>query len=127
MIGSTSARRLVAWFASLAVLLASLAPSIAQAVRRDGSGAWIEVCSVLGNKLVAPDGTQRDSAPAKHLLQHCPYCALHATALGMPPAPPSLPAVVRGGGSVPALLLAAPRPLFAWAAAQPRGPPAVSS
>ncbi len=122
-------RTVFAWFACLALLLASLAPSIAQALQRGGSGTWTEVCTVLGSKLVAVDGSTDKSkpvVPAKHLLQHCPFCSLHVTALGMPPAPLSVPALVPLGFTVPELMLAAPRTLFAWATAQPRAPPYLS-
>ena len=123
-------RTVVAWIACLAALLATLAPSIAQALQRGEPGAWIEVCTVLGSKLVAVDGTTDDSAPkgpAKHPLQHCSYCSLHVTALGLPPASLSLPPLVPLGlAAAPELMLQAPRTLFAWAIAQPRAPPALS-
>lgn len=129
MVVTRGKRTVVAWIACFAVLLASLAPSIAQALQLGGPGAWTEVCTALGNKLVAVDGSQDDSAPsvpAEHLLQHCPYCSLHVTALGMPPMPLSVPAWVPLDFAVPELLLAAPRTLFAWVTAQPRAPPPLS-
>ncbi len=119
-------RKFVAWIACCALLLASLAPSLAQTLERGGPGAWSEVCSVLGNKLVAADGSQDDSlpsAPTGHLFQHCPFCSLHVTALGTPPTPLSVPALVPLGFAVPELMLLAPRTQFAWATAQPRAPP----
>ena len=129
MVVAKGKRTIVAWIACLALLLASLAPSIAQALQRGGPGTWTEVCTVLGSKLVAVDGRTDDSAPAvpaKHLLQHCPFCSLHVTALGMPPAPLSVPALAPLGFTVPELMLVAPRTLFAWATAQPRAPPQLS-
>lgn len=126
MVVTKRQRTVFAWIASFAVLLASVAPSIAQAFQRSGPGSWTEICTVLGNKLVAVDGTQFDSeppVPAKHLLQHCPFCTLHVTALGMPPNPLSVPAWVPLGFALPGLMLVAPRTLFAWATAQPRAPP----
>lgn len=129
MVANMSRRAVVAWFACLAVLLASLAPSIAQTLQRGAPGGWTEVCTVSGSKIVAVDGAQNDSAPpapAEHLLQHCPFCSLHVTAIGPPPAPLSLPALVRFGFAVPELMLVAPRTLFAWASAQPRAPPQIS-
>jgi hypothetical protein len=132
MIVARANRTVVAWIACLAILLASLAPAISQAVQRGVPDAMAEVCSAMGFALAAADQTTRKSVPAapavpaKHLLQHCPYCSLHVTVLGMPPAPPSVPALVPVGIKVPELLLAAPRTLFAWAVAQPRAPPRLS-
>ena len=84
---------------------------------------------MLGNKLVAVDGSSGDSMPnlpAKHLLQHCPYCTAHASAIGMPPVTISVPALMAFGQAVPELMLVAPRTLFAWTTAQPRAPPNLS-
>ncbi|CAN5448036.1 DUF2946 domain-containing protein [soil metagenome] len=129
MIVTRSRKAVVAWIACFAVLLATLSPTIALALQREAPADWMEVCTAMGTKLVAADGTVGDSTPAlpgKHLLQHCAYCSLHVTALGMPPMPLSVPALTPFGDAVPELLLVAPRTLFAWATAQPRAPPQVS-
>ncbi len=129
MVVARGRKAVVAWIACFAVLLASLAPTIAQALQREAPADWMEVCTAMGPKLVSVDGTASGSmpaAPAKHLLQHCAYCSLHVTVLGMPPTPLSVPALTPLGDAVPELLLVAPRTLFAWATAQPRAPPQVS-
>lgn len=129
MIATRGKRAVVAWIACFAVLLSLLAPTIAQALRREAPAGWMEVCTAMGPRLVAADGTASGSTPelpAKHLLQHCAYCSLHVTVLGMPPSPLSVPALSPLGDAVPELMLVAPRTLFAWATAQPRAPPQVS-
>lgn len=132
MVVGKGRRTIVAWIACLALLLGSLAPAISQAIQRGLPASMSEVCSATGFTPVATDETIRESvpaapvAPAKHLLQHCPYCSLHVTVLGMPPAPPFVPALAPLGFTVPELSLGGPRTLFAWAAAQPRAPPHLS-
>lgn len=118
-----------AWIACIAILLSSLAPAIAHALQRDGQGAWAEVCTTSGSKVVSLDSGLADEAPslpAEHPLQHCPYCSLHAPALGMPPGSLAVPTLVPQLSAVPEPMLAAPRTLFAWATAQPRAPPRLS-
>ncbi len=119
----------VTWFASLALVLSSLVPLMSQALEGNGGSPWTEICTAQGSKLFAlsdAPGEPAPVAPAEHLLEHCPFCSLHMTALGMPPALLSVPALAPLGHTVPELMLQAPRTLFAWATAQPRGPPSFS-
>lgn len=90
---------------------------------------WTEICTALGARLVrvgdAAPGSSAPKLPGEHLLQHCPYCSLHATG-GLPPAPASplvLPALSFG---LPERFYSAPATLHAWASAQPRAPPRIS-
>ncbi len=84
----------------------------------------MEICSVTGTKLVALEVDNGPSdLPNPHLLKHCPYCSLHSTQLGLPPAPPAIPALLDLQFETPKLFLFAPRTLFAWASAQARAPP----
>ncbi|MDT9001067.1 DUF2946 domain-containing protein [Paucibacter sp. APW11] len=125
-------KHLVSWIASLAILLAALAPALSHALQRDVPGGWTEICTVTGAKLVKTVDARADTADAGqpasddaglHGLKHCPYCATHSTALGLPPAAGASPLLLSGGAEVPELFLLAPRTLFAWASAQPRAPP----
>ena len=59
-------------------------------------------------------------------LEHCPFCSPHANEMAPPPAPSALPLAPVRAEAVPALFLAAPRPLHAWTSAQPRAPPLAS-
>lgn len=116
---------MVSWTACFAILLMALAPTISHAVRGDAPTGWAEICSVTGAKLISLDDTassQPDSGEAQ-ALAHCPYCSLHSSTPGMPPAPPAGLAPMPLGFELPELFLLAPRTLFAWASAQPRAPP----
>lgn len=123
-------RSLTAWIASFAILVAALAPALAQAVSGvggDREGRSLEVCTLAGVKHVplagaAADPT-RDDAP---LLtpQHCPYCSVQFGAFLPARAATAILALPAASQSIPALYLQAPRPLYAWAMPGPRAPPA---
>jgi hypothetical protein len=120
-------RRLTTWLAALAILLASLAPSLSHALASAAGTDWIEVCTTQGSKWIAAadDGSER--APASvHVLEHCSYCSIHAPALGLPPANDSAQLPSRLAHEIPLAFLAAPRTLHAWVSAQPRAPPRFS-
>lgn len=126
-------RRLAAWIACFAILLAALAPSISQAVanakQQSGSG-WAEICSVAGIRFVqvVEDGTTEDGKSAGKAMQmeHCAFCSTHAGSVGLPPTSPVLPLPVASGTAIfPALYYQSPAPLFIWSTAQSRAPPAL--
>jgi hypothetical protein len=121
-------RRFAAWLANFAILLAAFAPTVSHAMAAARGGAsWVEICTTAGPAIVKLNGDQAPNAPknapASHL-EHCPFCFPHAGAAGLPPAVAALPVTV-GSYALPELFYRAPRPLFAWAAGQPRAPPAV--
>ena len=127
-------RRLAAWIACFAILLAALAPSISQAVanakQQSGSG-WAEICSVAGIRFVqvVEDGTTEDGKSAGKAMQmeHCAFCSTHAGSVGLPPTGPVLPLPVAMGTAIfPALYYQSPAPLFIWSTAQSRAPPALN-
>lgn len=120
-------RVLVTWIATLALLLASLAPALAQAGA--GPARWAEICTGTGTTLVAFHDDRDDRGdparpqPAAHVLEHCPYCSLHADTLALPPALPVLPAALPPGPLLPAAFLHADETLDVWASAPARAPP----
>lgn len=125
-------RRLAAWIACFAILLAALAPSISQVIanakQQSGSG-WAEICSVAGIRFVqvVEDGTTEDGKSAGKAMQmeHCAFCSTHAGSVGLPPTSPVLPLPVASGTAIfPALYYQSPAPLFIWSTAQSRAPPA---
>lgn len=120
-------RRLTGWIAALAILLASLAPALSHALASATGTPWIEICTTQGSKWIqaGEDGSERTPGSA-HVLDHCPYCSLHAPMLGLPPAehPSQLPLVL--SHETPLAFLSAPRTLHAWVRAQPRAPPLFS-
>lgn len=123
----TSQRRLVCWIAVCAILFGALAPTLTHTLARlaHRNDAETLVCTATGLITVA------DAAPDRHdpgkgaRTEHCPYCNIHAASFGLPP-PTGLAFVVLGGRDpvLPERFYRAPAPLFAWAAAQPRAPPA---
>ena len=124
--------RLVAWVTCWAILLGALAPGVtsAMALRAASGAAWTEVCSATGSKWVqgAPEEAPTRSAPAPsgHDGGHCKHCLLHHPSAALPAAPQAGAPFVASGHLLPALFFAAPRPLFAWTSAHPRGPPAAA-
>lgn len=117
-------------FALVALLGLALLPTLSRALAaNDASGPWAELCSIGGAKRVAAaaDGSGSLPAPgeaAMHL-EHCPFCSLgnHLVALPSGHAVTALPTLAAGTFRPP-LYAHAPHTLHAWAAAQPRGPPA---
>lgn len=121
-------RRLTSWIAALAILLASLAPALSHAVASATGSNWIQICTAQGSKWIQAGEDGSEQAPASaHVLDHCPYCSLHAPTLGLPPAKAlaHLPPVGLSH-EVPRAFLSAPRTLHAWVRAQPRAPPLFS-
>ena len=122
--------RLSLWIACLAILLNALAPSISHALaaHKGSPSRLIEICTVAGTRVVA-DGDAAMSKPAgsdaqhREALEHCPYCSIHAGSDGLPPPALIVLQPADRGAAMPLLFYAAPRPLFSWSAARPRGPP----
>ena len=96
----------------------------------DGKSSWAEVCTPQGMRAVslAADSGVDEPSPARAdaALEHCPYCATSAVALGMPPAAITVSRLPALGAELPALFLQAPHTLHAWRSAQPRAPPVLS-
>ncbi len=128
-------QRLFAWITALAMLLGALAPVAVQAVGMGGAERYrLEICSASGQHWITLSAEEAralgDSAATDQNTggagaaetAHCPFCCGHSATAGLPPsfasfAPPS------GRSLLPELFYTAARPLFAWAAAQPRAPP----
>lgn len=110
----------------------AVAPTVSHAlVALDPAGPWAELCtSGSGTRLMTWTETQAastgDTAPVSPSLDsfaHCPLCCHVPDLAGLPPSDPAVLALPAGATLAPPLLLHAPRPLFAWSAAQPRAPP----
>jgi hypothetical protein len=129
-------RLLAAWIASLAILLAALAPSVSKWVlaSRMGSAVNAEWCAPSKLGLAGPagkvlasavsQGDSKGSLPGAHAHEDCPLCLVHAHGMGLPPRHEPWMAVITGAQPVPRLFLHAPRPLFAWSPLSARAPPA---
>lgn len=124
---STRASKAAAtWIAAFGILMTALAPTLSHALRGNPQAAWVQVCSVLGSKIVNVDAlpdAPRPGGDAGHPLEHCPYCSLHAPVAALPPAPATGLVLLAVSFGMPRLFLSAPRDLFAWTAPQSRAPP----
>ena len=126
----TSTRRW-AWLVSFTILLAAMLPSLSHALLVHQGATFAEICSATGAKLVVIDtagnaDTSRDSSSLMSSSMNCPYCAIHHGAPDLPPATMQWTPPDALKFEHPQLFFAAPRPLFAWAPARARGPPAVA-
>jgi hypothetical protein len=128
----TLTRRLTAWIACFAVLLAALAPSISHAISAAAGGdtGWVEICSLAGARLVNVDDEVHPSPsiPVEKgfHFDHCPFCSMHGGTVGLLPTVGFTLPVAGGEPVLPSLFYQSPRPLFVWAAAHSRAPPAAS-
>lgn len=118
-------RTAVCWIAGWALLMASLAPTLAHAFGLRGPTSWTEICTSAGARRVPLDDGQRTpKAPAlAGLLDHCPCCGLHLDQALPPPAPVALPGPQPRGPRVPPAWLHADETLSVWSSAQARAPP----
>jgi len=122
--------RSIRWAALLALLLATLAPSVAHAMRhlRGETMPWSQLCSATGGKRVV-FGWRADgggSSPRADASGPCTACLLHHGGWASPPTAPAI--ALRTDLQVS---VAAPRPLqtrlsFVWHPAQPRAPPTLA-
>lgn len=114
---SRLARKLAGWIALLAVVAVTFVPTLTQ-LRSSVAGSF-DVCS--------SDASRKAPASGEHaMLDHCPYCALHAD-LALPLLPPSPPAAADlGFVEQPVAFLQAPRASGVWVTSQPRAPPTLA-
>lgn len=115
-------------FAWLALIALVFVPTVSRLLAHGtGDSSWVEVCTPQGMKQVAlaeEGGTAPPELPAMTHLDHCPLCGLGGSAPLLPPTAFTWAPSGALAEGMPALFGAAPRPLFAWAAPRPRGPPA---
>lgn len=114
--------------AVLAVLMAALAPPISHALVswRGSAAAYLgEICTGQGSPRATGDSSRDAGGHGDRSVpfEHCPFCLAHAGSFGLPPSSSVAIPTVEGDHFVPPLFFRSPRPLFTWAAAQPRAPP----
>ncbi|HRP97710.1 MAG TPA: DUF2946 domain-containing protein [Rhodocyclaceae bacterium] len=123
-------RSVTAWIAMFAILMAALAPSLAQAVSGVGGDREVrslEVCTLAGIKLVPLAGAAADPTHdglPLIALEHCPYCSTHAGSFALGPADIPVLALQPQRPPRPLPLVDIAHPLVAWSESSPRGPPA---
>ncbi|WP_226929634.1 DUF2946 domain-containing protein [Janthinobacterium aquaticum] len=129
----TRRRLLHGWLALLAVLFATLAPSISHALAASSSARsasppsliLLDICTVDGLKSADAGSLEHQSGmdPVAHAFEHCPYCHTHGGSFALLPSAHQPLAVPGAHAIFPRLFLRAPRTLFVWSSANPRGPP----
>lgn len=123
-------RRLFSWIALLAILGGALAPAVSQALHAQGGKSFLEICTAQGTRLIAvdADANPQQSDTPQVVMEHCPFCVPHAGSQGLLPRSELVFHLPDDGARFyPPLFFSAPRPLFAWAGAQPRAPPFLST
>ena len=129
------------WAALWAMIAMAVMPTISHAMVRflaqPGSAMVMEICTTRGVERISMDpglqpadesvDVESKTLPASHDLnaEHCPMCGQTGHS-GMLPTSQSLLKLPRLSDAPPRLFLLAPRPLFAWLQARPRGPPHIS-
>ena len=121
--------RIVGTWLTIGLLLAAACmPTLAWALGSSAGGPWSDICTTVApaGRAVAgqDDAPGRSDGEALSMPAGCLYCSWHAGAIALPPAPAAAVTASNLRHTAPAAFLAAPRTLFAWLAAQPRGPPA---
>lgn len=122
-----------AWIAIVAILAATLLPSVGRTTGIGGSDLLHEICFGSGTSLSVDElraagfSLTSDEAPQPMLgLDHCPFCCGHAVLAVLPATPPEIPLMIADAAFFPWLFYAAPQPLFIWSPSLARAPPAVS-
>lgn len=131
--------RFFAFVATLAMIASALAPAMTrlladpavdpialaqQICTMDPTGAASIVMESGASVVTAQDGSSHpeDDAPMRHASE-CPYCATHAYSFALPSATNPIAVLPLASDAPPLHFLRSQRPLFAWIAASPRGPP----
>lgn len=123
--------RNVALLSALAMLCMTLAPAMGQWLRSaQGGTAWQEICSSTGiqwravSAEVAGQGVDDPVTPSGPMGEHCPWCAHFGD--GWPAMTAQFGLALATSTTQPERFYSALYPLFAWAGAQPRGPPGLA-
>ena len=112
-----------AWLAAWAILLGALAPTVTHwltQLQASNTLPGATICSSSAHQSTRHKGTRPDSSASG---QHCGFCLPHDGGQGLPPVVAQALPLMEHRAAEPSLFLHAPRPLFAWASAQPRAPP----
>ena len=122
-------KRLTAWIAIFAVLLAALAPVISQAFAalQPQPAPWAEICSAAG--LQVRPGLASHSESGDHegkMSAHCPFCLNHAGHFALPARPPVFVLPRATGTPSPSCSRVGNSPRFTCISPPLRAPPAFS-
>lgn len=121
-------RLFAAWIACFAILAAMLVPAMTHLLptAAASTAAMADICSSGGMLAAAIDKGAAPAAPADKRMhgEHCQYCFSQADATALPPGV-ALTLAPAGALTLQATpFYQSPGPLFIWAPAQSRAPPA---
>lgn len=125
-------RYFAAWIACIAMLFATLAPSIAQGMSGGPGDTWVEICSISGLKFVKVTTDAQVGVVSHHSkfdlghVEHCPLCGTHAGSFALPPTAGFSIPLIETQETHPFLFFQSPHPLAIWTVAQSRAPPSHS-
>ena len=111
-------RRLASWIALAAIVAVTFMPTFTRLAAAATDLA--DVCSAEGARGTGPGD------PGHRVLDHCPYCALHADLALLPPPRAADSQRLPAFSEFPVAFLRAPHANLVWSAAQPRAPPALA-
>jgi len=113
---------LIHWVAIFSIVMASLAPSISQAVSvaENGKGFTVEVCTTMGTKMVSVGDVDNPKQDIGN--KSCPYCLAH-TAYDLPINTRLNFSEPKTLSLYPQIFYQSPRPLTAWITPPNQAPP----
>ena len=127
MRGFRSGSRLISWVASVVILSAAVMPAWSHVGVLVPGNSWADICTSQGTQLIqaAEDGLEH-TPPLGYSPERCPYCLVHALAIGLPPAAATALLSPSLRHECPPACLFVLRTPHAWVNALPRAPPAHS-
>lgn len=129
MIFVRRSRRLGAWIAIFAILLAALAPGIAQAFAssQQSSTPWAEICTAAGMQVRQGLAPGSDSGEHEGMMSgHCLFCLNHTGHFALPATPPDFTLSIDASEAFFCGAVTTPSPRFACTSPQSRAPPVLS-
>lgn len=110
--------------AVLAIMMSALSPSISGFISAANDNAkWVEVCSLVGLKVIKIDGNTQLPIKEKHT-EFCSYCLHQNDFVGFISVNNLTVPIKLINQQFPPLFYLSPSPLFSWATPQSRAPPA---
>lgn len=130
MLRTDALRRLAAWMACFAILLAALAPSLSSvlAAGRSHGLTLVEICTPRGLTRIwlAEQDARAPEVPSTVHAGQCPFCLPHPGAVAIPVTATLAAAVTPVLSDFALPTLPAPPARLSWATPRSRAPPAIS-
>ncbi len=127
--GPRRLQRLASWIATFAILMATLAPTVSQALVVSGlaESDWVEICSAQGTRWINAAEEAPERQPAQAHAEVCPYCFTHAGSFGLAPPADATTDPFAGDRYLPVPIANdPPRVANVWFPYQTRAPPLIA-